>query len=102
MRKKHSIVVDNSEKLLLQLFNELEENRYAVYRYTHETAKNWQNTSKMIKRRAKVIIKQKDPLLFPPTTNRYDRIGMLVLPKNVEINIVKGHKKSIINLKKLF
>lgn len=94
MRKKDFIVVDNTEKVLLQVFNDLRTHNYCYFPYKRENAEVWRKTASKISRRAEDLINQQDPLLFPPTTSRWRNFGMVVLPKNVEIKWVQGDKKT--------
>lgn len=89
-RKNHAIVkVKNDEKLINQLFSQVKNNGYAVYRYDNDTKFKWRRTSSIIGNRCKQLIKSDTPFLFPPTTNRNNQLGMIVKPKNVEVSLKK-------------
>ena len=70
-----------------QLFHEIKKNGYATYKYNSDTQEKWRITSGIIGNRCKAIIQTDSPLLFPPTSNRMMKFGMIAVPKNVDVTV---------------
>lgn len=99
---KHTAIIKikKEDSLLNQLFSEIKNNGYAKYFYTNETKERWRKTSSIIGNICKDITKTENRLLFPPTTNRYAMLGMIVKPKDVRVDVETKNNMNIYTLKR--
>lgn len=103
MRRKRIIEFDMTEEpLLTQVFNDVTIDGYSKIKYDNNRDK-WQKLSGRL--RAKKECKQliEEEFILPPTKSRYHQIGVIVKPKDIDIQKeINGEKIKFTFNRKMF
>lgn len=103
VKNKGIIFLDPIEdKTLLHIFNDLQNQQYAMMDL-REYPDAWHEASTKIGIRCKKLIENKPPLLEPPVMSRTNRKGFVIKPLDIDIIIEPfGTKRKIIFNRKIF
>ena len=102
-KNKGIIFLDPIEdKTILHIFNDLQEQPYAIMDLQKQQ-EAWHKASTKIGLRCKDLIESKPPFLEPPVMSRTKRKGYVIKPHDINISIESfGKKKKIVFNRRIF